>query len=274
MSITLNIIGGGRAAQTLARLWQQQAVLSIGAVCNRSDESARRACDFIGAGTPCVRISDMPAAELWLLGVPDNAIAPTAQALADSGRVRVGNGVFHLSGFTSSAALAPLQVAGASVASVHPVMSFARPERAVTAFAGTLCGVEGDEALVGRLQELFEMIGGECFALSADQKPLYHAGSVFASNFLVVLQEVARTAYCEAGVAPEVADRLSIALARGALDNVAALGPAQALTGPAARGERDTVALQHRAVSEWDEEAGRAYRAMSDIAFRLAGHRS
>jgi predicted short-subunit dehydrogenase-like oxidoreductase (DUF2520 family) len=56
-------------------------------------------------------------------------------------------------------------------------------------------------------------------------------------------------------------------LARGSLDNVAELGPPEALTGPAARGDEATLE-RHRAVLGVDELA--AYDALADLARRLA----
>jgi predicted short-subunit dehydrogenase-like oxidoreductase (DUF2520 family) len=57
-------------------------------------------------------------------------------------------------------------------------------------------------------------------------------------------------------------------LAAGSLDNVAAVGPAAALTGPVARGDWQTVA-RHLA-SLPPEERG-AYLAMAEQAALLAG---
>lgn len=270
---TLNLIGCGRAARTLARRWQDAASLSIGDVLTTSPASAQEACAFIGAGRPVAALADMCPATFWLLGVPDRDIVAAAQALADSGRVRPGDGVFHLSGFTSSGALAPLAATGARIASVHPVMSFADPAIAVTRFAGTPCGIEGEATLAAELSTLFAAIGGACFALDGSHKPLYHAGSVFASNFLVVILDVARKAYVDAGVPPEMAERMLAAISRGALENVIALGARDALTGPAARGDHDVLAVQHAAVAGWDAGSGEAYAALTALALRLAAER-
>ncbi len=269
----LNIFGCGRAARTLARLWGKSGALTIGDVLTRSPASAAEAVERVGQGRAVASLDAMRPAALWMLGVPDRDIAAAALALTASGHVRSGDGVFHLSGFTSSTALAPLREAGARIASVHPVMSFADPLLAAARFAGTPCGIEGEATLAAELAGLFGAIGGECFALDGSQKPLYHAGSVFASNFLVVILDVARKAYVDAGVPHDVADRMLAAISRGALDNVLALGARDALTGPAARGDREVVAIQNAAVADWDADSGRAYAALSALAFRLAAER-
>lgn len=271
--ITLNIVGCGRAARTLARLWQQAGVLRIGDVCNNTLASAAAACAFIGAGRPVAAVAQMREAALWMLGVPDSAIVPAATALDEAQLLRAGDGVFHLSGFTASSALGPLAGRGARSASLHPVVSFADPTRTAGVFGGSLCGLEGDAALCAELEVLVAAIGGRAFPLDAGQKPLYHAASVFASNFQVVIQDLALKAYLQSGVPADVAATLHAGLARGALENVLALGGAAALTGPAARGDREVVAYQQAVVSDWDAAAGEAYAALSALAFRLAAER-
>lgn len=273
-SSVLNIVGCGRAARSLARLWADAGTCVVGDVLTRSPASAQEAVTFIGQGAAVAGFGDMRPAALWMLGVPDRDIAAAAAALAISGCVRPGDGVFHLSGFTPSAALAPLEDVGARIASVHPVMSFADPALAAGRFAGTPCGIEGEATLSAELATLFAAIGAECFALDGSKKPLYHAGSVFASNFLVVILDVARKAYVDSGVPPDIADRMLAAIAGGALENVVALGARDALTGPAARGDREVVATQHAAVADWDGDCGQAYAALTELAFRLAAERT
>jgi predicted short-subunit dehydrogenase-like oxidoreductase (DUF2520 family) len=67
---------------------------------------------------------------------------------------------------------------------------------------------------------------------------------------------------------------LRVRLLRNAVDNLLALGPAGALTGPAARGDTALVQRQGRAIAQWDAGAGTAYVALSELAARLArdGH--
>lgn len=271
MMKSLNIVGCGRAATTLACLWRRAGVFEMGDVLTRSRHSAEAACRFIGGGSPVESVAAMKHADLWLVGVPDREITAAAERLAASDRVRPGDGVFHLSGFTPSSALNALAARGARCASAHPVLSFADPGSAMSQFGGALCGVEGDAALCGELAVAFAAVGGEAFPVDAARKPLYHAGSVFASNFLVVIMDVARRAYLEAGVPESVADRLMVPLARNALENVLCHGAAAALTGPAARGDREVVAIQHAAVADWDAEAAQAYAALTALAYRIAG---
>ncbi len=269
---SLNLIGGGRVGRTLGRLWQEGGHYQVQDVLTRSPQTAHDAIAFMGAGLPVTALADMRPADVWMLAVPDREIAAVASALALTPNVAARQSAiaFHGSGALGSVELAPLQALGWRVASAHCLLSFASPQSALQQFAGTACALEGDPLALMELEPAFTRIGAQCFALAAEHKLLYHAGAVFATNFVPVLQALANQLWQTSGVPVEVAARLNATLLRNAVDNVLALGPAGALTGPAARGDLALVARQGAAVAQWDATAGEAYQALSQLAARLA----
>jgi predicted short-subunit dehydrogenase-like oxidoreductase (DUF2520 family) len=62
---------------------------------------------------------------------------------------------------------------------------------------------------------------------------------------------------------------LNRALLNSTVDNLLTLGPAQALTGPAARGDTAVVNAQAAVVAQWNPVAAQAYRALSELAVSL-----
>lgn len=269
---TLNLVGCGRVGQTLARLWQQQHTFVIQDVLTTSLSSARAACDFIGAGQPVPTLAAMRPADVWLLGTPDAQLPAVAQALAD--RALPAAVVFHCSGALDIGLLAPLAAQGWHSASAHCILSFASAASALTQFAGTPCALEGPPEACAPLQQAFEAIGARCFAVASEHKLLYHAAAVFATNFVPVLQAVAEEAWRATGVPPDLLPGLRARLLTHAVANITTLGPAGALTGPAARGDTAAIARQGVAVSAWDPLAGAAYQALSTLALRLAAQRA
>jgi predicted short-subunit dehydrogenase-like oxidoreductase (DUF2520 family) len=177
--------------------------------------------------------------------------------------------VKHDSGFLSAAELQPLQALGCHVASAHPVLNFASPDTGVRQFAGTPCGLEGDAPALAWLHTALTAIGGRCFEIASADKPLYHAAAVFSSNFTVVLQGIAQDAWQSAGVPPELMRPLTEALLKSTVDNVLAMGPAKALTGPAARGDTAVVQAQGKVVKQWNAPAGDLYALLSQLAAEL-----
>lgn len=267
---SLNIIGGGRVGRTLGRLWHASGHYRVQDVLTQSIQTARDTLGFVGAGHPATALADMRPADVWMLAVPDREIAGVAAALAQAVATDGSAIAFHCSGALGSAELAPLQALAWHGASAHCVLSFASPEAALQQFAGTPCALEGDSLALKELEPAFTRIGAQCFALAAEHKLLYHAGAVFATNFVPVLQALANQLWHTSGVPTEVSARLNATLLQNTVDNILALGPAGALTGPAARGDQALVARQGQAVAQWDATAGDAYRALSQLAAKLA----
>lgn len=271
-ALVLNLIGPGRVGRTLLGLFKHCPGVVVQDVASANPDTAIEAVRAAGVGQ-AAGLAEMRPADIWILAVPDTRIE---EAAADLARVCADHPVndkspvvFHCSGFHASSELAPLAALGWHVASVHPVLSFADPDTAIRQFEGTYCGIEGDSVAEAEVWPLLEQIGGRPFRIRSSSKSLYHAAAVISNNFAVVLQAIAREAWDEAGVSPDVAEALNEGLLRATCENVTASGPQEALTGPAARGDRNVVESQGREVAEWHPEAGELYRVLSEMAFRL-----
>lgn len=269
MASTLNLVGAGHVGKVLGRLLSHSGAIALQDVLTRSHASAQAAVDFIGAGQACADIAALRAADIWLLAVSDDQIAPMAAALAQAHDLG-GAVVFHCSGAKASNELQALKDRGALVASVHPIRSFADPEAVARDFAGTYCGTEGDAAALALLIPAFETIGARPVPIDAAAKTVYHAAAVFASNYLTTVLDAALRAYQAAGVPETIARELARPLASETMANVFRLGPAAALSGPVARGDHATVARQQQALLEWDEATGKLYEALLPLTADLA----
>jgi predicted short-subunit dehydrogenase-like oxidoreductase (DUF2520 family) len=267
---TLNIIGAGRVGATLGNLIVANRVLDIGDVCDSDIAHAHDAVDFIGAGRALDDIAAMRPADIWLLSVPDMRIAEVAQSLAGHRRDDGPSIAVHCSGALDTDTLAPLRALGWNVASVHPMLSFANPGTAVFQFEGTPCGLEGDRAARAAWSEILAAIGARCFDIEPGSKALYHAAAVVASNFLPILAAMSVEMWQAAGIPQALIEDMMHTLSRNAAANIVALGPKDALTGPAARGDRAVVEAQSQAIGAWDAVSRDAYDALSTLAMRLA----
>ena len=267
---TINLVGGGRVGQTLGRLIAQSGHCQVQDVLTRHAVSANAAVAFIGAGQPTQRLCELRPADLWLLAVPDGQISAVAAALAQLDVARTPAMALHCSGALSAAELKPLKDQGWQVASAHCLLSFAEPATALAQFSGTPCALEGDAQAVAALRVLFTRLGAQCFDLATADKLFYHAGAVFATNFLPVLQDLAEQLWQHSGMPPELALQMRGALLNNAVNNIVRLGPQGALTGPAARGDAELVATQGEAIQRWSAQAGMAYMALSKLATQLA----
>ena len=270
MARTLNIIGSGRVGRACGRLWAQQQVFEIQDVLTRSRESALQGVTFIGAGQAVGSLDEMRGADVWMIATRDDAIVPSCATLAASGKVTPDDIVFHVSGAMPSTELQPVREKGARVASVHPIKTFTDAEHAVESFAGTFCAAEGDADALRVLRPAFEKIGAKVFDIAADAKPVYHAGGVFACNYLAVLIETALRAHEQAGIARAASLKALEPMVRETVDAIFDVGPARALTGPISRGDAEAVRKQLARVRGWDREAGELYRGLGLRAVALA----
>ena len=273
MQPTLTIIGSGHLARTMGRLWQRHGSAELRDVLSRSAANAKSACDFIGGGRPLDDYAGLIPADIFLIATPDDQIASCCDRLAASGVVQPGAVVFHCSGALPSTVLMPARKCGGLIASMHPIRSFASPEQVAQSFAGTWCGVEGDEAALTILRPLFIDIGAKLVDIAPAAKTVYHAAAVFACNYVVTLLDVAVQAYAHAGIPEEVALQMMAPLVQKTVDQAFSAGTAAALSGPIARGDMGTVAKQQAAVSTWDGDKGDLYALLAKETMKLAQRR-
>jgi len=273
MAPTLNIVGAGHVGRALGRLFARHGVFTVQDVLTRSQAGALDAVAFIGAGQAAGQVADLRPADAWMLAVGDDQIEAACAALAAAGLLD-GATVFHCSGAKGSSSLQAARAAGARVASLHPVRSFADPAAVAADFGGTWCGVEGEAQALALLAPAFEAIGARLVGIDAGAKTVYHAASVFASNYLVTVLDAALRAYVAAGVPPAVARELARPLASETLANVFRLGAPAALSGPIARGDMATVARQQAALAHWDAPTATLYAALVEATTALAARKT
>ncbi|HET6953199.1 MAG TPA: Rossmann-like and DUF2520 domain-containing protein [Acidimicrobiales bacterium] len=231
----VRIVGPGRAGRALA-LALGRAGWDVAPLLGRHDDPG-------------------PAAEgvdLVVVAPPDAAIGAVARAV----RPETGVVVAHLSGALGLDVLAPHE----RRAAVHPLMALPTPEIGAERLVGGWFAVAGDPLA----SEVVESLRGRSFTVADDDRALYHAAAAVASNHLVaLLGQVERLAAATGAPLEAYLD-----LAAATLDNVRALGPAAALTGPAARGDDATI-RRHLDALPADERP--VYLALVDAARRLAG---
>ncbi len=268
--LCLNIIGCGKVAQSLARLWIDRHQVRLVHICNRHYARAQQAAQALGQGEAVAHIEALGPADLTLIGTDDDAIGACVAALAANPHLASGQIVFHCSGALSAEVLDPVRGAGARPASLHPLRSFSRPLEHQSEFTGTFCALEGDTEALATLSALVEAIDGEVLRIDPAHKSLYHAAAVVACNYFTTLEAQALRLYGAAGIDRPTALKLLAPLLRGTLENLLAQGPEQALTGPIRRGDHATVARHLQALERWDPDAATLYRLLGQHTLALA----
>lgn len=261
------VVGAGRVGTGVAVLLQR-AGHRIVAVSGRGP-TRDRAARYLPGVPVLAAAAAAQLAELVVLGVPDDLIAPTAEALARTGTVGPGRWVAHLSGARGLDALSAVRKAGGGRLAIHPLQTFPDVVSAIDGIPDCAVAITADDEAGYRVAErVAEDLLGVPFRLDDELRARYHAAAVFASNYLVATSAVAADLFASVGVPDPV--RAMQPLQRTTLDNVARLGPGLALTGPAVRGDVGTIERNVRAVADVMPEAVPAYVALARVALDLA----
>ena len=261
------MIGSGRAGTAVAVLWRA-AGHRIVAVAGREATPARAARSL--PGVPVLEPADAARdAELVVMGVPDDLIGSIVDDLAAAGAFASARWVAHLSGATPLSALDAARDAGARRLGVHPLQTFPDVEAGIDRIPGSTIAVGADDEEGLALAEgLAEDLGGRPFRLPEEHRAVYHAAAVFASNYLVAATAVAEQLLEVAGVPDPLA--ALVPLQQATVANLARTGPADALTGPAVRGDAGTIARNLEALAASAPWAVDAYVEMAKVTLDLA----
>ena len=177
-----------------------------------------------------------------IITTSDDAISSVCEEICRKGAILPGKKVLHMSGAGSLALLESARRAGAYVASIHPLQSFATVEDAINALPGSTFAITADEAILDWSSQMVLDLQGVPFILNDRDKPLYHAAACLASNYLTTLLHTVETIYQSLGLAPADAIKAFWPLVSGTIHNIEYKGTVKALTGPIARGDAGTVA--------------------------------
>ncbi len=238
---TFRVLGPGRAGRSLmAALDAVEGYRSLGAWGrDRCPSHAAHGVDILFIATPDDVVADV-AAQI-------HPVATTA--------------VIHLSGSLG------LDVLDGHVrrGSLHPLVPLPTPAIGAERLrSGITLAVAGDPVT----RCVAEALGGKVFEVDDQDRAAYHAAAVIASNHLVALMGQVERVAASAGLPLEA----FAGLMRAASEDAFSLGPRRALTGPAARGDWETVERHRTALAglpgHRTELAG--YDAMVGMARRLS----
>jgi predicted short-subunit dehydrogenase-like oxidoreductase (DUF2520 family) len=269
---TIAIIGPGRAGSALGRALHT-AGYTIAAIGGRNPDNVRNLAVELGARACQSPATTIDVADLTILAVPDDVILPLATDMVESLCSAAGHAAVHLSGAQDRGALGPLAQQGSLRTGVfHPLQTFRRGPQAVQNVAGTYFGIDADQPLRDQLIQLARDLQGHPFDLTGVDLALYHAAAVFAANYPVTLLAEAIALAADAGLDPETARQALTTLLAGAVNNLRDLAPADAITGPASRGDEGTIE-RHMAALKRDPELQRLYQLLADRTKLLSSNK-
>lgn len=216
----------------------------------------------------------LKGADLTLLAVPDDSIQEVCNSIAS--QLQPSSVIAHLSGALDSSILSSAQVRGLYCCSVHPLNSFPDIKSSIKLSQskhGSYLYCEGQAAALTLTNKLFKLCGFVPINIEAAAKPLYHAASVFACNYLSVLMSASTQAAMAAGLDEKIMWAALQPLIQTTLHNIGENGPAESLSGPIARGDLKTIKKHRDALYDVAPELADLYTHLGRHAVDLVKKR-
>ena len=270
------IVGAGNLAGALA-VALHAAGYRIGEIISRDKKpSLRRAAGLAKqVGASVIRINQaridraridqarIQAKIVWFC-VPDSAIASTGNSLRNS-IDWTGKTALHSSGALTADALTILGRKGATLASVHPMMTFVPGSR--PSFVGIPFAIEGDKMAASVARHIVRDLKGQAYPIRAEDKAAYHAWGTFASPLVTALLATTEHAAAAAGIKRKAAHKRVLPIIAQTIANYSSCGAAEGFSGPLARGDVETVKRHLQALAKFPVER-EVYVALAKAALR------
>ena len=260
----IGFYGAGRVGCTLGRYFREHG-LNVTGFYSRNPEHAEEAAQLTGTSRYETCESLLDENDVLFLTVSDKAIPVVTKQLTDMGKdLLKGKLLCHTSGAMSSAVFSGT---GAFGYSIHPLLAISNRENSYRDLPQAFFTVEGDPEYLQYWLELLSGIGLYVKTISAEEKVRYHAAAVMASNLVCGLYDMAAEELAKCGFTKSEAEQalkgLFLENAKGITKN----GVTAQLTGPAERGDAETV-RKHLSVIE--EDTREAYRLLSEKVLKVA----
>lgn len=262
---SIGFIGIGALGSGLALALARRQYRVVAWHSRRPDAAARLAGRIANGQAVATPQAMADAAEVVFITTPDSAIAEVAAAID----WRPGQAAIHCCGAAGTDLLNAAAAQGAVVGAFHPFQTFAGltdPSEALARLKGATFAVSGQDWLQGYLETMARELGGRPTTIPDAQRPLYHAAAVMSCGYLAALLQAAVELAQAAGLDPEQALAAPLHLSRATLDNIARLGMAASLTGPAVRGDMATLQAHRQAIARERPELADLYLALAQAS--------
>lgn len=265
----VGFIGAGKVGTAMGCYFCRKGI-QVAGYYSRSLSSAKMAASRTGSRAYNNMEELAGSVDLIALTVPDDEIEAVGLTLAEMHLCWEQKIALHMSGVHSSDILAPLGEKGATLCSIHPMLSFGNVDASVEALPSAVFTVEGRGVKLDVVKEMIEICGNRWVEISTKDKVLYHAAACVMSNYMVTLLDAGLEMLNGVGFSPENAVKLITPLVEKTLVNVINIGAEEALTGPISRGDAGTVEKHMGKLREQNGKWLRLYKVLGLYTTELA----
>lgn len=222
--IKIVIIGSGNVARHLISAFSESAEVELVQVYSRSEESATGIPEAIRVTHD---LNNLAEADVYIIAVSDDAIGAVSGSLPFNDRF-----VLHTSGSVSIDALSSNNRNGV----LYPLQTFSK-NKAVDFRQIPICIESGSPEMYPLIEKLARSISDTVFKIDSQQRNTLHVSAVFVNNFTNHLYKIGNDLCTEHGIPFDILKPLI----RETAEKVMVLSPSEAQTGPARRGDSNTI---------------------------------
>ena len=242
----LLIVGAGKLGRTIIHSFPDQIA---GVLTRRPVEVSRLFSSEqidISVASALEEINPATYNVIWL-AVPDSVIDEVVERIVPQREEWENMLVIHSSGATSLSVLDQLKKRGAITAVLHPNLILQGHDPFPS---HTIWGLTSEDDVRSRLEVLLASYISFIIDVPDQNRALYHAAASLAANYPMMLFHIATEFYQAAGLSPETISRLVMEYMQESLRSVSERGLHDALTGPVARGDEETIRKHLQTVEE------------------------
>lgn len=269
--MNVGIIGAGRVGCAFAIGLDRKGV-KISSIYNRSAEGQSFLCERLAICEPNDLNETLQKSDILFITVPDAEVECVVKKVisVSASDSLSGKFFFHTSGALDSDALNLVRWQGGIVASLHPIQTFADKKNGWEGLSNIYFGFEGAKEAKSIAKKIVALFDSHMIVVQKENKPLYHATACILSNYVVTLSYIAESLFASAGLQPDDAIKAYLPLLLKTISNVSEMGSIQALTGPIARGDHNTVFDHIKVLEKVSHQYVQVYKELAKITVEMA----
>ena len=266
--MNIGFIGAGRMGTSLACLFANREITISGFY---DIDHAKASTAAVSCNTLFFPTSEAlwTASDAIFITTNDSAIEAACNEIAayanDQKKV-----IFHVSGLLSSSVLESARKAGHYTLSLHPLQSVTGGHAGAQRLENCLFTIEGNDTALNTAQPLLKNCRISVKRILAEQKIAYHTAASIACNHFFSLIATAVELLGQAGFSQQETVNALLPLIQGSIDNLAANGLENAITGPIIRGDIATIQKQMECISKALPDDADMFRKTGNKLVRIA----
>lgn len=238
ITIKIGFIGAGKVGFSLGKYLVENNI-DVTGYFSKNEDSSFEASNFTCTKQYKKLENIINESDTIFITTPDGEISKVWSQIK---KLSIKNKIIcHCSGLLSSEIFSNIEHYGAYGYSIHPMFAISDKHSSYKSLNKAFITIEGSEKYKDNILSFIKSIGNDVRVIKKEDKPLYHAASVMASNLVLGLINNAVNHLKECGFKEEEAIDALYPLILFNINNIKNKGIINSLTGPIERADVETI---------------------------------